>query len=251
MLDTSSGTIAILPLGAYEQHGPHLPFDTDSVIAEGIANRLFTACDGRYDLEVLETRVVGYSPEHMDYGGSRTLPPMSAIEDWCEAAEDMARQGLRKIMLLNAHGGNSPLVTIAATEIRIQLSMLAVATKWDRFILPGDLISVEEKAFGIHGGDLETSVMLALAPDKVDMGKAQNFTNRQQDFAERYTHLRAYGPHAFGWKMQDLNPQGVTGDASAATAEKGELLIAQSVSGLLELLDDMARFDLTSFKDDV
>ena len=70
---------------------------------------------------------------------------------------------------------------------------------------------------GIHGGDIETSVMLALASDQVDMTKAAAFPSRQSEFSARFKHLRAYGPHAFGWKMSDLNPDGVAGNAAAAS----------------------------------
>jgi creatinine amidohydrolase len=145
--------------------------------------------------------------------------------------------------MLNAHGGNSPLMTIVATEARVRFNMLAVATSWTRFGLPEGLISPEEKAIDIHGGDIETSVMLALHPDRVDMGRAEAFQSRQSEFASRYRHLRAYGPHAFGWKMSDLNKAGVAGNAAAATAEKGEAILAHAVKGIMELLQDVAAFD--------
>ena len=112
-----------------------------------------------------------------------------------------------------------------------------------------DGFSADEKAYGIHGGDLETSVMLALAADKVDMTKAENFSSFQQELAGKAKHLRAYGPHAFGWKMQDLNKDGVTGNAALATAEKGEAFIRQAVDGLKELVDDIHAFDLDYFSD--
>ncbi len=105
----------------------------------------------------------------------------------------------------------------------------------------------EDKAVDIHGGDIETSVMLALHPECVAMEKAANFPSRQSDFASRFKHLRAYGPHAFGWLMSDLNPDGVAGNAAAATAEKGERLISHAVKGLVELLEDIHAFDITLF----
>ena len=101
----------------------------------------------------------------------------------------------------------------------------------------------EDKTIDIHGGDIETSVMLALHPERVAMDKAERFGSRQSDFAARFKHLRAYGPHAFGWKMSDLNPKGVAGDASAATAVRGEMLVAHAVAGIIELLRDIQHFD--------
>nr|MDH4414222.1 creatininase family protein [Rhizobium sp.] len=170
-----------------------------------------------------------------------------AVTRWLGIAEDLHRIGIRKLVLLNAHGGNSPLLTIVATEARVRFDMLVVATSWTRFGQPEGWITPEAKAIDIHGGDIETSVMLALAPDQVDMTKARAFPSRQSDFAARYTHLRAYGTHAFGWKMSDLNPDGVSGNAAAATAERGEKLIAHAVRGILELLEDVHGFDVTAF----
>lgn len=235
--------IAVLPLGAHEQHGPHLPFATDTIIASGIAGRLAAALPDQLPVTILPVEPIGYSIEHMDVPGTRTLAYAEAVARWLGIAEDLHRQGIRKLVLLNAHGGNSPLLTIVATEARVRFDMLVVATSWTRFGQPEGWITPEAKAIDIHGGDIETSVMLALAPDQVDMTKAKAFPSRQSDFAARYRHLRAYGPHAFGWKMSDLNPDGVAGNAVAATAERGEQLLAHAVNGILELLEDVHSFD--------
>jgi creatinine amidohydrolase len=236
--------IAVLPLGAHEQHGPHLPFDTDTLIAEGLVERLALELPPSLPATFLPVEPVGYSIEHIDIEGTRTLCFDEAINRWLGIAEDLNRQGIKKFVMLNAHGGNSPLMTVVATEARVRFGMLAVATSWTRFGQPQGWISPEDKAIDIHGGDIETSVMLALWPDKVDMPKAQAFTSRQSDFSRDFTHLRAYGPHAFGWKMSDLNPTGVAGNAEAATAQRGEQLVAHAVKGIIELLEDVARFDV-------
>ncbi|MBX4957752.1 creatininase family protein [Rhizobium lentis] len=240
--------IAVLPLGAHEQHGPHLPFETDTLIAEGIAGRLKMALRDGLSATFLPAESVGYSIEHMDVEGTKTLAFDEAVNRWLGIAEELAKQGIRKFVMLNAHGGNSPLISIVATEARVRFAMLAVATSWTRFGLPNGVIAPEEKAIGIHGGDIETSVMLALHPDRVDMTKAADFPSRQTEFAARFKHLRAYGPHAFGWKMSDLNRSGVAGNAAAATAEKGEALIAHAVKGLVELLEDIDAFDITQLR---
>lgn len=243
----TSRTIAILPLGAHEYHGPHLPLETDTIIAKAIAARLRTALPDTLDVIFLEAEPVGYSPEHLDRPGTKSLAFDEAVNRWLGIAEDLSSRGIRKLALLNAHGGNSPLLTVVATEARIRFKMLCVATSWTRFGVPEGVISPEAKAIDIHGGDIETSVMLAIAPDKVDTGSAQNFRSAQSDYAERYRHLRAYGPHAFGWMMSDLNPDGAAGNAKAATAEKGELMIAHAVKGLVELIADVDVFDLAEF----
>lgn len=250
-LDPSKRTewIAVLPLGAHEQHGPHLPFETDSLIAEGLVERLIAAKPASLPATFLPVERVGYSIEHMDVPGTRSLSFDEAVFRWLGIAEALSQQGIRKFVMLNAHGGNSPLMTIAATEARVRFNMLAVATSWTRFGQPEGWIAPEEKAIDIHGGDIETSVMLALYPDQVDMAKAATFSSRQSEFSRTFRHLRAYGPHAFGWKMADLNPIGVAGNAAAATAERGEQLIAHAVRGILELLDDVHRFDVATLLD--
>lgn len=239
--------IAVLPLGAHEQHGPHLPFETDRLIAEGIVGRVVAALPRDLPATFLPVEPVGYSVEHMDVPGTRTLAYDEAITRWLGTAEQLARLGIRKFVMLNAHGGNSPLMTIVTTEARVRLRMLAVATSWTRFGQPQGWIAPEDKAIDIHGGDIETSVMLALCPERVDMAKARDFPSRQSDFARRFKHLRAYGPHAFGWKMSDLNPDGVAGNAAAATAERGEALLAHVVAGIIELLQDVKAVDVDDF----
>lgn len=242
-----SKIIAVLPLGAHEQHGPHLPFETDTLIAQGIVARLKAALPRDFPVTFLPVEPVGYSIEHMDVAGTKTLAFDEAVNRWLEIARAQHEKGIRKFVMLNAHGGNAPLMTIVATEARKRFSMLAVATSWTRFGLPEGLIAPQDKAVDIHGGDIETSVMLALNPDDVAMDKAASFSSRQSEFASRFTHLRAYGPHAFGWMMSDLNPLGVAGNAAAATAEKGEQIIAHSVRGLIALLEDVRAFDVSDF----
>lgn len=236
--------ITILPLGAHEQHGPHLPPETDTVIAEALAARAVARLRQGVEARLLPVEPTGYSPEHMDFAGSRSLGYGEAVTRWIGIAESAYAQGSRRFVLFNAHGGNSPLMTIVTTELRRRHAMLAVATSWTRFGYPDGLVAPRERALGIHGGLVETSVMLALRPDMVDMSQARDFPSRQAGFLRDFRHLRAYGPHAFGWLMQDLAAEGVTGNAAAATAELGESLIEHAVNGFVELLEDVARFDL-------
>ncbi|PRD42777.1 creatininase [Phyllobacterium phragmitis] len=246
---TDSKTIVVLPLGAHEQHGPHLPFETDTIIANGIAARTAAALPPGLDVQFLPAEPIGYSIEHMDVPGTRTLAFAEAVNHWIGIGENLHATGTRKFVLFNAHGGNSPLMTIVATELRVRLNMLAVATSWTRFGLPEGLIDPQEKALDIHGGFIETSVMLALRPDLLTMEKARDFPNAQSQFARDFRYLRAYGPHAFGWKMRDLNPDGVAGNAARASAEAGEKLIAHAVAEFIDLLRDVDRFDLALFQD--
>lgn len=241
---TAPGDIAVLPLGATEQHGPHLPFETDTLIAEAVASRLKKHLAGELPATFLPTEPVGYSIEHMDVAGTKSLTFQEAIERWIGIGAKLSELGAKKFVMLNAHGGNSPLLTIVATELRVRHSMLAVATSWTRFGYPADIVTPQEKAIGIHGGLIETSVMLAIRPDLVDMARARDFPSAQSRFEKDFTHLRAYGPHAFGWKMSDLSLAGVAGNATAATADKGERILDHAVAGLADLMRDVAKFDL-------
>ena len=236
-------TISVLPLGATEHHGPHLAPDVDWIIAEGVCARTRDLLPAGLPADWLPVEKIGYSVEHGDFPVTRTLAFEEAANRWIGIGEACARRGVRKFVMLNAHGGNAPLMTIVATELRVRFAMLAVATSWTRFGYPDGLVDADEKAFGIHGGLVETAVMLALRPDLVDMGKAKRFPSAQSAFARQYRHLRAYGPHAFGWKMTDLNPENAAGDASKATAELGERLLDHAARGFAELLEDVRAFN--------
>lgn len=251
----SSQTIVILPLGAQEQHGPHLPLETDTLIARGVCKALeeeLHSLDRMQmadvdDVRILPVEPIGYSPEHMDFEGSKTLSYEAALGRWISIGEQLSALGVRRFLLLNAHGGNSPLVSLVCQELRVRCNMLAVGTKWDRFI---DEIEVgrTERIYGIHAGRIETSVMLWIAPEDVQMKQALDYPSLQQTLNENFRHLQAYGPHAFGWKMQDLNSSGVTGMASRATAEEGGKLVHRAAVGLCELLHDMLDFRLSWLK---
>ncbi|AQS41163.1 MAG: Creatinine amidohydrolase [Candidatus Tokpelaia hoelldobleri] len=240
----SSDPIVVLPLGAHEYHGPHLPLDTDTQIARAVAQRAAAKLPADSAVRFLETEPAGYSVEHMHHKGTRTLTYEEAIARWIAIGKKQHDKGVRKFVMLNAHGGNSPLMTIVATELRYRFNMLAVATSWGRFGLPEGLIPPEQQALDIHAGFIETSVMLAIAPETVNMQKAADFHNAQADMAQKFTWLRAYGKHAFGWIMDDLNSQGAAGDARHANAGAGEKILDHAANGFVQLLTDIHHFDV-------
>ncbi|WP_412057421.1 creatininase family protein [Bartonella sp. DGB2] len=241
-------SLCILPLGATEYHGPHLCIETDWLIAQAFAAALVQMYQGSLRLHCLPVEKIGYSVEHLDHPSTQSLSYAQALERWIDIGVACYKKGHRRLLLLNAHGGNSPLMTIAATQLRSQYPFLTVATSWTRFGLPEGLISADEKSFDIHGGFLETSLMLYLEPTKVQMERAENFTNHQKDIGQTFRYLRAYGSHAFGWKMRDLNPKGAAGNASAASAKAGKAIFDHALSGLLGLLNDIENFDLAHLK---
>ncbi|WP_156851435.1 creatininase family protein [Bartonella refiksaydamii] len=240
--------LALLPLGAHEYHGNHLPFETDWIIAEAFAKALTLQTQDKFHIALLPVEKIGYSVEHMDVTGTQTLTFSDAIKRWINIGESCYRKGIKRFLLLNAHGGNSPLMNIVITELRRRFSMLAVATSWTRFGLPVGLMEPSQHHLDIHGGFIETSLMLYLAPEKVHMEKAENFHNKQSDMIANYRYLRAYGPHAFGWTMRDLNTQGAAGNASEATPQAGEAIFSHVLYGLRDLLDDISRFKINALQ---
>ncbi|AQX21033.1 creatinine amidohydrolase [Bartonella sp. CDC_skunk] len=240
--------LALLPLGAHEYHGNHLPFETDWIIAESFAKALTLETKEQFQITLLPVEKIGYSVEHMNVIGTQTLTFSGAIERWINIGEHCYHKGIRRFLILNAHGGNAPLMNIVITELRKRFSMLAVATSWSRFGLPEGLMDPSQIHLDIHGGFIETSLMLYLAPEKVHMEKTENFHNRQAEMIQNYQYLRAYGPHAFGWMMHDLNEQGVAGNASQATAQAGKAIFSHVLCGLRALLDDIKKFKIDALQ---
>ena len=204
------------------------------------------------DVLVLPTLAVCKSNEHLHSPGTLTIGWESAIRSWIEIGESVKRAGVRKLVLITSHGGNVDPMKIVARELRVGQGMLAVCTAWMSFGLPDGLFDELDIRHGIHGGDIETSLMLHFRPDLVDMSKAGPFKPHTVTMAEEgYTHLRPTGPHAFAWMAQDVNRSRAVGDASLATAEKGKATAALQARGFVQLMADVARLPLdTLYKAD-
>jgi len=235
--------IAVLPVAAVEQHGPHLPLATDAIIAEGMVARTIELLPDGLPVSFLPVQAIGRSEEHLGFPGTLTASAETAVRLWTEIGASLARSGIRKLIVVSAHGGNSPVVDLVTQELRLRHRMLAVGSRWMRFGFPDGVFSEEEVRHGIHGGDIETSIMLVLRPDLVRMERAEDFRSAQADFVQKFNHLRAHGPSQFGWLAKDLNPAGVVGNASAASAEKGRAVIDHQAGTFVALCEDVHRFD--------
>ena len=235
--------IAVLPVAAIEQHGPHLPVYTDTCINEGMIRRAIELVPEALPVTFLPVQAVGKSNEHISSPGTLTTTWETATRLWLDIGDSVHRAGIRKLIVVNSHGGNVPMVDIVTRELRVRHDMLVVATAWSRFGQPEGISDPEEALYGIHGGDIETSVMLHLRHDLVRMDLAEDFRSAQLDFIAEFQHLRAHGQSQFGWKAQDLNPKGTVGNASAATPEKGAAVVEHQVRGFVALCADVAAFD--------
>ncbi len=232
-------TIAILPTAAIEQHGPHLPVGTDTLIAEGMLDELRAQAPGDLDLRILPVQAVGKSNEHLWAAGTLTLTAQTALSAWTEIGLSIARAGIRKVAIVNSHGGNLDLISILARELRVQADMLAVKCQWGSFGYPEGMYSDQENTFGIHGGDVETSLMLHFRPQTVDMAQAKDFRSTAE-----HTDIAPIGPVSYGWIASDLNPDGTVGEAHLATADKGAATAQYQVAGFIELLHKMVQTPL-------
>jgi creatinine amidohydrolase len=242
-LDPAS-TIAILPVAATEQHGPHLPVMTDTAIAEGMIQTVLARLPADLDVLFLPIQMIGKSNEHLRCPGTITYSAENLVRIWVEIGESIHRTGLRKMVIVNSHGGNTDVIGIVARELRVRHNMLVATTQWRRFGLPVGIYAAFDASHGIHAGDIETSLMLHFRPDLVDMGKAKLFPSAAGEMEKDYKYLRPAGQHGFGWIAQDLNPDGAVGDASAASADKGRLTAEHQAEGFIGFLRDVARFPL-------
>ncbi len=236
-------TVAVLPVAAMEQHGPHLPVSVDTVINQGILARALDLLPAEAPVLVLPTQAVGLSVEHIRFPGTLTGSVETLLGLWTELGEAVARAGVKRLVILNSHGGQPQLVDMVCRRLRGRAGMFAVACMWSRLGKPEGL----SDPGGIHGGLVETSLMLRLAPHLVEMSRAENFRNAWLDQAAQFTTLVPEGPVGFGWETQDLHPQGALGDASRATAEIGERVLAHAAGRVAALLEEVRRFDVAAW----
>ena len=241
-------TIAVLPVGAIEQHGPHLPVYVDACIAEGLIDRALELAPKDLPVTVLPTQPVGKSNEHISFPGTLTLSAETLTRLWTEIGDSVARAGIRKVMILNSHGGQPQVVDIVGRDLRVRHKMMVVALNWYRLGLPDGLFDQDEVAHGIHGGEIETSMMLHLRPDLVQMDKARDFTPLSKEMREDYRHLSPLGPAALAWQAEDLNPAGAAGNAAAGDAERGRRVVDFVAERIVEVWREFDRAPLDLLK---
>ena len=234
--------VAVLPVAAVEQHGPHLPLSVDATLLQGVIDAALPQLPADLPVLFLPPQNVGLSPEHIRFPGTLTLSPATVIALWTEIGECVARAGIQKLLLFNGHGGQVSVMDIVARELRQRCGLLVYSASWFSLPLPDAVagqFSAEEHRFGIHGGEIETSMMLHLAPATVRMEHARDWRSSSQDRAERYRLLGNGKSAKMGWAMQDYHPAGAVGNAAAATAEKGRAVVQAAAEALVQLLQEL------------
>jgi len=244
-------TVAVLPVAAVEQHGPHLPLSVDATLLQGVIDAAVPLLPPDLPALFLPPQNVGLSTEHLAYPGTLTLSPATLIALWTELGECVARAGVKKLLLLNGHGGNVSAMDIVARELRQRCGLIVYSASWFSLPLPDAVagrFSAEEHRFGIHGGEIETSMMRHLAPATVRMEHARDWRSTSQDRAEHYAILGNGKSAKLGWAMQDYHPDGAVGNAAAATAEKGRAVVQAAGEALARLLGEIHALPLDMLK---
>jgi creatinine amidohydrolase len=240
--------IAVLPLAAVEQHGPHLPLGVDAYLAEAYLARARALIPADLPVTFLPTQAIGHSQEHVRYAGTLTLSAETVIRTWTEIGESVRHAGVRKLLLMTSHGGNGSAMEIVARDLRARHDMLVAICGWQRFGYPDGLFAEDEIKHGIHAGDIETSLMLATRAQAVQQDKAANAESATVALEKDFRWLNASRPAGFGWMTQDLHQSGVVGDATKATAGKGQAALAHGAKAFVELLQEIDRFDLAGLR---
>jgi creatinine amidohydrolase len=245
--DTSSW-IAVLPIAAVEQHGPHLPVGVDTMIMQGYLDRTLPLIPADIPATFLPIQAIGKSNEHLEFPGTISLSAQTVIRAWVEIGESVHRAGVKKLLIVNSHGGNMAAMDIVARELRVRHGMLATFTSWHMFGYPAGAFSADEMRLGIHAGEIETALMLEFRPDLVHMDRAIDFRPVTYEMEKTFKHLRTGRPAGFGWMAQDIRPEGAAGDASKATREHGAQSAQFGAEALVELLRDIRDFDLARLR---
>ncbi|MBR0793230.1 creatininase family protein [Bradyrhizobium manausense] len=238
--------IAVLPLAATEQHGPHLPLETDVLIAGAYLARVRDVLPATLPATFLPIEPVGISTEHIDYPGTQTLPTAVALKRWNAIGEDVARRGVRKLVIITSHGGNSAAMMLVAQDLRAHQKLFVVTTSWSRLSGADRLFPPDEVRHGIHGGAVETSIMLARYPEQVRTHAIADFRASSIAMEKQYRWLSTQRPVPFAWQAQDLHPSGAIGNATLAVPAKGDQLLDQGARAFCELLAEVDNFDVNN-----
>ena len=240
-MPNKENTVIIQPVGAIEQHGPHLPLIVDAAIGMGVLGKALEKLHTSIPAYALPSLYYGKSNEHWHFPGTVTLSAQTLLANLTEVAESIYRAGFRKLVLMNSHGGQPQVMDIVARDLHIKYSDFLVFPlfTWKVPHITGEMLTDKEKQLGIHAGDAETSIMLALLPDWVKMEQAiAEYPPTQLEGSL----LSMEGKLSFAWATRDLSKSGVVGDPTTATKEKGDRILESVSDGWVKLIEDIYKF---------
>jgi creatinine amidohydrolase len=238
--EISSSSILLLPVGAVEQHGPHLPLSVDHVIAHETATAVVDECGDELDVWQLPTISISKSSEHAWSPGTLYFSPETLLAMLRDIGRSITPTGAERLVLLNGHGGNTTHLGTALRELRLEFGLKTFLMHPALPPAYGGSSTESELGMGIHGGLDETSVFMHLRPDQVQLEKA---ARRVPEALDKNTHVKFGGSVSFGWLSNDFNPDGYIGDPTGATAERGKQLFERSIATLSEAMEEVKTFD--------
>ncbi|MBE0342370.1 creatininase family protein [Paenibacillus sp. 28ISP30-2] len=236
--------LVILPVGAVEQHGPHLPVYTDTLIGEATLTQTLERVRPDKEIWLLPPVSYGKSNAHIGLPGTISLSAGTLHAIMLDIAESLKASGFRKLLLFNTHGGNVDLLNTVSREIRIRTGMMVFYLSPSSLNVAEDLLSPEELEYGIHGGDYETSLVMSIKPDWVQ----KEFLVKELPDMYSYRFLTLEGKIRFAWKMADISATGIAGDATMATPEKGRIIQDRITAILSEALEELCDFEITDVR---
>ncbi|MCT2537789.1 creatininase family protein [Aquibacillus koreensis] len=237
--------LIVLPIGAVEQHGPHMPIYTDTLIAEGVLTEAFEHFTDDHNIWMLPPLPYGKSTEHLGMAGTLTLSAETLQAVVMDIAKSVRDSGFKRLVLFNSHGGNHDLLNMISREVRIETGMMIFRLNASDGNVLGDLIPERERQFGIHGGDVETSMVLDMKQDWVH---AHLSPTEFVQLPVENKHLYLKGSCYFAWVIEDISTTGMAGDATKATVEKGQEINRRAGAFVAEALIEMSMFNIDELK---
>ena len=234
-LEDKENTVIVLPVGAIEQHGPHMPCATDSIIAAGFVGKALEMLPDNIPAYGLAPITYGKSDEHIHFPGTVTLTGELLLHTIQEIGESIYRAGFRKLLMINAHGGQPQPLEMAARELRLRHGDYMVITR-SPWSIPFDSSFIPEKEhqLAMHAGHAETAALMALAPDTLHMDRAE------AHFPEPFPcPSLTTGRLAAAWASYDFGPTGVIGDPTGATPEQGFQILQELGSGWAQVITEI------------
>ncbi len=235
--------LVVLPIGAVEQHGPHLPCVTDAMLADEITRRAVAATSSAVNVWTLPLLPFGKSNEHLGFAGTVALSTETLLAVCHDIGRSVARSGFRKLAFLNGHGGQPQLLEIAARDIRERTALEVYPIFPYRLGLPDGLgVEPEEVTWGIHGGQIETSLVLAVESGAVRTDAITTADPRARELFGACQLLSLEGAFPTAWLTRDLSIGGVIGDATAADAKIGDAVLEHLAAGIANLFGEICAF---------